>query len=95
MKVLWSPSALADLEDAWAWVAQDDPDAAGRLIARLLQAVEQLSTSIVDGPVCTLRSGAEVRKWRVGAYAVYYQRTGEAFRVVRVYHQRRRPIVVP
>ncbi|MCB9745786.1 MAG: type II toxin-antitoxin system RelE/ParE family toxin [Alphaproteobacteria bacterium] len=93
MKIVWSPSALADLEDAWEWTAQRDVQAARDVVGRLLRAVEKLARAPLDGPPCVLTNGEEVRRWPVGRYTVFYQRRAEGFYVVRVYHQRRRPIV--
>ena len=45
MKVVWLRRALRNLEDAATWIAQDNPPAAARLVARIKQATEQLASS--------------------------------------------------
>ena len=42
-KLIWSPSARLDLKDIAAFIAEDNPSAAGRFGRSLLQAVERLA----------------------------------------------------
>jgi toxin ParE1/3/4 len=42
MKLIWSPTALAHLRHAEAFIAADDPHAAANTAKRILGAVEQL-----------------------------------------------------
>lgn len=44
MEVRWLPSALADLEAARAYIAEDKPAAAGRIFERILSEVAALAT---------------------------------------------------
>ena len=42
MRVVWSPTAVADLVRLRAYIAEHDPSAASRIAVTLLQAVEKL-----------------------------------------------------
>jgi plasmid stabilization system protein ParE len=70
-----------------------NPAAAGALKDQLIGTIEQLARGDFDGPEVQLRSGRSVRSWPVPPYRIYYQRTADMLRVVRIYHQARRPIV--
>jgi hypothetical protein len=54
--------------------------------------VERLAAKAFDGPVSRLRSGAVVRSWGVPPFRIYYPRHREELLILRVYHQKRRPI---
>jgi plasmid stabilization system protein ParE len=92
LKVVWSPEALEDLEEAIGYLAARNPTAATKLATAVIATVEQRATEPLDGPEHVLRNGERVRGWPHRPFRVYYQRTPEAFFVVRVYHQRREPI---
>lgn len=42
MKLVWTPRALADLDEAAEYIAQDNPQAADRLVRRIEERVLQL-----------------------------------------------------
>ena len=44
MKLNYTPQAVADLDDIHAHIAEDNPRAAGQVIARILQAMTILET---------------------------------------------------
>ena len=43
MRVTWSPEARRQVHEIWHYIALDDPAAAGRMITRLVAAVERLA----------------------------------------------------
>lgn len=92
MKIVWSPEALADLEAAVDYLAQRNPRAAVKLAQGIVDLVEQLAEGSPEGPEHVLRDGQRVRGWPHPPFRLYYQRNGEEFLVLRVYHQRRAPI---
>jgi plasmid stabilization system protein ParE len=51
-----------------------------------------LADRAFEGPASRLRSGAIVRSWSVPPFRIYYQRHPVELLIVRVYHQKRRPI---
>lgn len=44
MRLRWTPRALRDLDEIGAYIAAEDADAAERVVARLVEAAERLST---------------------------------------------------
>ena len=43
MKITWSPEARRQIHELWHYIALDDPQAAERMLVRLIKAVEKLS----------------------------------------------------
>lgn len=92
MKVIWSPEAADDFDQAVTYLVGRNPAAARKLVASVLGLVEWLAAEPVLGPSHVLRNGELVHGWPLRPFRVYYQRSDEALRVVRIYHQRRDPI---
>jgi plasmid stabilization system protein ParE len=92
LKVRFSPRARTDLRSAVEFIAARSTRAAAELRDHLLATIESLARGEFEGAEVRLRSGATVRSWPVLPYRIYYQRSAETLRVVRVYHQARRPI---
>jgi plasmid stabilization system protein ParE len=93
LKFTLAPQARQDLHSAVSYLLDRNPSAAAALKNHLIGTIEQLARGDFDGPEIQLRSGRWVRSWPVPPYRIYYQRTADALRVLRVYHQARRPIV--
>jgi len=93
LRVIWSPEAAEDLETAVEYLAKRNALAAARLAHGILALVEHLAEAPLEGPEQTLTTGEKVRGWPYPPFRVYYQRGEEAFLVLRIYHQRREPIV--
>jgi plasmid stabilization system protein ParE len=92
LKIIWSPEAADDFETAIAYLAERNQPAARQLANALFALIERLASEPLDGPVYTLGTGESVRGWPLPPFRVYYDRTEDALRVVRIYHQRREPI---
>ena len=92
MRVLFAPEAEQDLNSAVDFLTGRSPAAAARLVAGVGSLVQRLADGDFEGPEQQLRSGETVKSWPLSPYRLYYQRTDEALRVVRIYHQARRPI---
>jgi plasmid stabilization system protein ParE len=73
-------------------LAERNPAAAGKLATAVLDLVEWLASSAVQGSSHTLRTGEIVRGWPLPPFRIYYQRAEHSLRVVRIYHQKRKPI---
>jgi len=75
--------AEADLREIWLYVAQDNPDAADRLVARLHDKCHVLAQSPQIGPLRNeLKAG--LRTFPVGNYLIFYRPTEDGIEVVRV-----------
>ncbi len=92
MKVTYTEEAVADLVEAIAYLNEHSPTAAAKLDVEIARCIERLADREFEGPVSRLRSGAVVRSWGVPPFRIYYQRHPDELLVLRVYHQKRRPI---
>jgi len=92
LKVVWSPIAADEFDATIGYLAERNPQAAHKLAAGVLVAIDRLGAEPLDGPAYTLRTGEVVRGWPVPPVRVYYQRGEGVLLVVRVYDQRREPI---
>jgi toxin ParE1/3/4 len=70
MKLCYERGALADLDDIFAYVAQDNPAAAARLVARIEDVAARIAASPYTGEA-TGKSG--FRRFPVGSYLIVYE----------------------
>jgi toxin ParE1/3/4 len=70
MKLRYERGALADLEEIFAYIAADNPEAASRLVAR----IEEVATKIAASPYMgeATRKSA-FRRFPVGNYLIVYE----------------------
>ena len=90
LKLLWSAPALDDLDEIAAWIAADNPPAAGQLVARALAAVERLREHPSSG---TRVPELETRRYRevlCPPCRIIYRRDGATVLVVHVVRSERR-----
>lgn len=92
MNVTYTEEAIADIVEAITYLNERNPTAAVNLDAEITQCIDRLASHEFDGPVSRLRSGAVVRSWGIPPFRIYYQRHLGELLIVRVYHQKRRPI---
>ena len=92
MKVTYTEEAVADIVEAITYLNERNPTAAANLDAEIARCIERLADREFDGPVSRLRSGTVVRSWGLSPFRIYYQRHQDELLILRVYHQRRRPI---
>ncbi|MAW99994.1 MAG: plasmid stabilization protein [Sphingomonas sp.] len=85
MRIELRPSADRDLDDIFDWIAKDDPDAAERLVRRLIDAIRRLSAFPELG-MPRPEIHVEARGLSVGNYLVLYRITSQAVEIVRVVH---------
>lgn len=88
-RILRSIFARADLRDAWLYVAQDNINAADRLLERIDRTIRLIAENPAIGePQNDLKQG--LRRFVVGNYLIFYEPISEGIRVVRVLHGARR-----
>lgn len=84
-EIIWSPSALARLQEIRAFIARDDPNAAARVTTRLVSVVQAL----IDYPLLG-RPGVdlETRELIVGGtpYLILYQVKTKQILIRTVWH---------
>lgn len=89
MRVRWLRTALRNLDEEAAYVATDDPIAAGRVVARVLGAVAMLAAQPGLGRPGRVPGTREliVGKTR---YIVPYRVRDDSVEILRVFHTSRR-----
>jgi plasmid stabilization system protein ParE len=92
LNVTYTEEAVADIVEAITYLNERNPTAAARLDAEIARCIERLAHREFEGPISRLRSGAVVRSWGVRPFRIYYQRHPDELLILRVYHQKRRPI---
>jgi toxin ParE1/3/4 len=70
MKLRYGRGALSDLEDIFAYIAADNPDAAARLVERIEDVAKRIAVSPFLGQA-TSRPG--FRRFPVGNYLIVYE----------------------
>lgn len=88
MKIRRLPQAIRDVDDIWLYIARHDPDAATRLVERLVSSVARLVDYPESGPARP-EIGAGARSVTVGNYLVLYQVERDSVDIVRVVDARR------
>ncbi len=94
MKVTSTEEAIADIVEAINYLNDRNPTAAAKLDREIAHCLERLAGREFEGPVSRLRSGAVVQSWSVPPFRIYYQRHPDELLILRVYHQKRRPIAL-
>lgn len=87
-EVILSELAESDLTDIWIFVAQDNPEAADRLIDQIYEKCQFLVGSPKAGrqrPELDL----SIRSFTVGSYLIFYREVATGIEVARVLHGRR------
>ena len=89
MQVKWVRRALRNLEQAHAYIAQDDSAAAARTIFKIQAAVRQLSSFPMMGRVGRAEGTRELVIANT-SYFVVYRLKGSSVEILRVLHASRR-----
>lgn len=72
MKIVWSPLALARVEDIAQYIAEDKPAAAVKWVDELFATVERLADFPESGRVVPEVGAHRIREVMLGAYRVIY-----------------------
>jgi len=92
MRVEWTEQSLADLDDAFAYVDDRNPQAAHRFFRGMFKAVKALSTFPEMGPlVYDLDPPGVYRQLVRGHHRVFYRVEQDVVLVLRVWDARRDP----
>ena len=90
MTLVWSPEAIEDLASLRAYIEQDDPAAAQRVVLRIIHSVEDLLSENPEmgrpGRVPGTRELVVPRT----PFVVPYRLQGKTMQILRVYHGARR-----
>jgi plasmid stabilization system protein ParE len=86
--VVWTSAAWADIDRLHAFLAQHDSNAADATFDRLSHAPEALLHFPRRGAPASEFDRRDVREFRVGAYLLRYEISGETIYVLRFFHGR-------
>jgi len=87
LKILWSPSALARVEEIGAFIAKDNRAAAERWVIGVYAATARLENFPRSGRIVPEVCAADVREVIFGSYRVIY-RVGEQVEILAIVHGR-------
>lgn len=95
MRVEWTEQALADLDGAFAYIDDRNPDAARRFFRGLFTAVKALASFPEMGPlVYDLDPPGHYRQLARGHHRVFYRVENDVVLVLRVWDVRRDPSTI-
>ena len=90
MNIIWSPEAIKDLMSLRAYIAQDNPAAAMRVVLRIIHDIEQLLPDNLQMGRLGRVSGTRELVIPQTPYIVPYRVQRGAIEILRVYHGARR-----
>ncbi len=87
----WSPSALFDLREIFAYIAEDDPIAAGKFIRNLFDSVERLPSFPESGRIVPEFGDPSIREVIRRPCRVVYRINADSgmIQIARVWHAAR------
>lgn len=89
MRIVWFRSAIADLEEARAFIANDNPQAARRVASAIVDAVDRLAAHPAVGRPGRVPGTRELVVSRT-PYVIPYRVREGVVEILRVVHARRR-----
>lgn len=91
VQLTWSPAARLDLHDICAYIAEDDPAAAGEFVRSVFQAVERLSDVPQSGRIVPEFGDPRIREVIRRPCRIVYRinQAVSVVEIVRVWHSRR------
>lgn len=88
-KVIWLDPATFDLEEIAEYIAYDDPDAASRMVARILRHVRQLVRHPKSGPVPPELEGSQYQQIIEPPCRIFYRTERHTVFIVHVMRSER------
>jgi toxin ParE1/3/4 len=88
--ISFTPGAEADLQAVFEYIAAEDAAAAGRVVARILQAIQMLENFPQIGRVGRVAGTRELHIVGLHYFAVYRSIGGDDLEIIAVVHDRQR-----
>ncbi|MBI2186163.1 MAG: type II toxin-antitoxin system RelE/ParE family toxin [Acidobacteria bacterium] len=85
IELVWSPRAIADLEEIRAYIATDSPAWADLTVRRLVASVERLREYPDSGRMVPERQSAELREVVSGKFRIVYRRKPDLVEIATVF----------
>jgi len=82
-------SALADIDELWTYIAEDNVEAADRVSSAILDACELLAEQPLIGHTREDLTPRPVLFWISGRYLIVYRPETEPLRIVAIFHDAR------
>lgn len=79
-------SALADLDELWTYIAEDNAEAADRVSSAILDACALLAERPLIGHARPDLTSRPVLFWSSGRYLIVYRPDAEPLRIIAVFH---------
>lgn len=79
-------SALADIDELWTYIAEDNVEAADRVSSAILDACEFLAEQPLIGHTREDLTPRPVLFWTSGRYLIVYRPETEPLRIVAIFH---------
>lgn len=89
-EVIWTASALDDVDAIAAYIAQDSKDYAALTVLRIIESAERLERFPESGALIQGVGSGVYRQIVVGNYRVIYRNDLDGVKIARVYHGARR-----
>ena len=89
MKVVWTAQAWEKLLEIEAFIAEDAPRAAAKLVDRLIARADDLARHPDRGRRLPEMPGSGIRELIVGNYRIVYRRESQVIEVLTVFEGRR------
>ncbi len=90
MTIVWSPEAIEDLASLRAYIAEDNPDAARRIVLRIIHDIERVLPINPHMGRPGRVSGTRELVIPQTSYIVPYRVRGDTIQILRAYHGARR-----
>ena len=84
-ELVWSPQALADVEEIRKYIALDSRSHADLTAQRIMAAVERLQTFPDSGRLVPERQSPEIREVIAGWFRIVYRRKAHVVEIVTVF----------
>lgn len=85
-QVIWSPSALEDIEQIAQFIARDSSDHAAIFVGRLVEATDRLVSAPRSGRTIPEIGRPDCREIIYGAYRIMYRQAGRDVWITGVIH---------
>ncbi len=87
-KIVWSDAAIADLQDVCSYVAQHDPQAAGRIGRGILEHVRILASFPFIGPIYPRGARGTLREIVFRSYRIFYDVSEDSLsvKILHIWH---------
>lgn len=85
IELIWSPRAIADLEEIRAYIAADAPAWADLTVRRLVASVDRLREYLDSGRMVPERQSPELREVLSGKFRIVYRRKPDVVEIATVF----------